>query len=252
MLLYERIHMRLPHSHGERFHYDTMRSIMNEMLYVGMILVDFAAIAFLSRFGKEWIFGLMAANMILISTFGGKLVDVFGFMTNAGNIFYAAVFLCVFALLDRYGHEAAHRGIWIGFAPLVAFVILAQLAVALISAPETRALDAAIHTVFAISPRILLASVFAYFISLYMLTAVFDTARSWRAPLFAAVFAATLVAQAADSILFFTIAFLDTVPLRALIEIILTGYAVKVAAGIIAIPFLYINRLYSTREQTEE
>lgn len=222
--------------------------MLNEVLYVGVAVIGFSGAIFLARLGKEWLYGLIGTCLILVSTFGGKLVEIFGFITNAGNIFYATVFVAVFILLDRFGPEEARKGIWFGFAPLVLFVILSALAASTVSTTDTKPLDTAIHTVFSFSPRVFLASVLAYFLSLYVLVWSFELVRK-RAPnaLALRIIVASIIGQALDSVIFFSIAFMNLVPSSELLEIMFVGFLVKVVACICAIPFIHTTHLYSTK-----
>lgn len=134
-------------ANDREYTYDTM-IFMNEMLVVGMALLDFTAIALVSRFGREWLYGLIGVNLILISTTGAKLIEHFGLITNVGNVFYAAVFLCLFLLIEQYGHRSAIRGIWLGFALLAFFIGMTQFVLSTVATSDTRAFDLALHGTF--------------------------------------------------------------------------------------------------------
>lgn len=222
---------------------------MNELLYVGMMILDFTFVVVLSRAGREWLYATIGANMILIGTTGAKLVEVFGVTTNVGNMFYASVFLALLILLETDGKAVAIRATWFGFTPLVMFTMLVQIAVALDAREQTYALDAALRTVFQFAPRILLASVFAYFVSTF--TAIEISAfikETWGAHrLWMRSAAAVIVGQAMDSVIFFSIAFLQVVPTAQFIQIMLSGYAIKAAAGLVGVPLLYVCRWYQVR-----
>ena len=51
----------------------------------------------------------------------------------------------------------------------------------------------------------------------------------------------TLVSQFIDSVLFFSLAFWGVVPFGVLVNIILTGYAIKIIVALLDTPFMYAS-----------
>lgn len=88
------------------------------------MLVSMLAVLIGFGFGAEIVSVAIATNLLLISTFGAKLISIFGFVSNIGNIFYATTFFAVQLLLERYGRREAVRAVWAGVFALVVFVIM--------------------------------------------------------------------------------------------------------------------------------
>src|SRR5579885_1187155 len=105
----------------------------NDILFLARVLIDFAFVFLAFRMGKEWLFATIILNLILISTFGGIVVQLFGFTTNAGNAFYAGVFLAVHLLTEHYGQREGLKTVWMGFWSILVFIILAELTVHYVS-----------------------------------------------------------------------------------------------------------------------
>jgi hypothetical protein len=192
---------------------------------------------------RERLMGVIAIALILITTAGGKVIEVFGHETNTGNLFYASIFLATYFLIERYGRRAGMRAVWWGVAAVVSFLALAELSVAFVGSGQTGSFDAALFSIFDRAPRIALASLVAYVASqslnvyLYAyLKRRLDGGRLWlRANI------ANALAQVLDSAVFFSIAFIGVVPPPHVFDIIVTGYVIKTCFIAVAAPLLYFN-----------
>src|SRR5258708_3088851 len=107
--------------------------LINNWLSLLGIIIDCAFILYAFKMGKEWLYASIVINLILISTFGSKIINIFGFTTNAGNAFYAGVFLATHMLTEHYGKRAGLKAIWMGFWSILFFTILSQLTVGYVS-----------------------------------------------------------------------------------------------------------------------
>ena len=134
----------------------------NEIILLLSALVDIALVFLAARLGGKWLFGTVAINLILINIFGAKLVDVFRFTTNAGNIFYACTFLATHFILERRDERYARQTILFGVGMVIAFVALSQFAVALLSVPSGEGIQNSLQTIFSFSPRVAIASLLAF------------------------------------------------------------------------------------------
>ncbi len=215
----------------------------NELLIVILALFDILFVFVAARNGVKRLFGSIALNLILVTIFGSKLIAVFGFTTNIGNIFYACVFLATYFLLERQNKDETIHTIWFGLICLLFFVVLSQLAVNIVGINFGSTLDIALRTTFDLSIRVTIASALAFMFSQYanIQTYGFIKQLTKGKYLWIQAIGATIIAQLIDSCLFFTIAFLD-MPGRLLVQTIITGWIVKIAVIVIAIPFFYIDK----------
>jgi uncharacterized integral membrane protein (TIGR00697 family) len=218
---------------------------MNESLLFlsGLISVAFVLAAW--RLGKERLYSAIIVFLILIAGVGGKIVDFFGFETNTGNIFYASVFLATYFLIERYGRREGTRSIWIGVIAVVFFSLLARITSVLVGSGATAELDAALVVAFDPLLRLTFASLIAYAISqtcnVYLY--IYLKERMQGARLWLRANATNVVAQLIDSIVFFLVAFLGTVPFTNVWEVLLIGFVIKVVFMLAASPLLYLNRV---------
>jgi uncharacterized integral membrane protein (TIGR00697 family) len=217
--------------------------MMNEELFVLSALVDLGFVAFAAWRGREWLFATIATNLILISIFGAKLVTVFGLLTNVGNVFYACVFLATHFLLEQHGEREGTRAIWFGAGFIGLFFILSQLAARFVGSPLSDSTNTALVTLFESTLRVTLASILAYLFAQKVNTRLY----LWIAQqtggryLWLRSNGANIIAQLVDSILFFSIAFIDlSGPL--LVQSILAGWFIKSLVVFLGTPFFYLER----------
>lgn len=215
--------------------------ISNEVLFFIVTIIDLSLVLLAARFGKTWLYAIIIANVILVSTFAAKLIPIFGLVTNVSNTFYAAIFIATDIISEHHGKKAAFKSIWLGFAGLVVFMILGQFALLFSTVADTETVSAAMDTLFAAVPRIAVASFVAYAISQSLDIWIFDKIRNSTGDgkLWFRNLGSTLLAQLVDSVIFFTLAFAGTVPVETLIVIILTGYIVKAVVALMDTPFMY-------------
>lgn len=202
------------------------------------------------RLDKERLIGVISVALILITTVGGKGITVFGHETNAGNIFYAAAFLATYFLIERYGRQESARVIWWGALAAAAYLALAELSVALAGSGATAPFDAALAGVFARAPRVALASLSAYLAaqSANIYFYAYLKRRFGGGYLWGRAIAANALAQALDSVVFFSIAFVGVVPPPAIFDSIMTGFLIKVVFIALFAPLLYLNRIERDEE----
>jgi len=194
--------------------------------------------------GKERLYSAIIVFLILISAVGGRIVVFFGHNTNTGNIFYSSVFLATYFLIERYGKKEGIRSIWVGTICVTTFSILVWLSVVLHGIGNNLN-DDAFMLVFASVPRLTFASLFAYLISqttnVYLY--IYLKNKMKRRYLWLRANISNFVAQLIDSIIFFTIAFSGTTISRNIMDIIITGFVIKIGFMMIASFLIYLNRI---------
>ena len=229
-----------------------MRAILYHMHGEGIFLLtalaDVLFVFAASRLGRKWLLGTIAANLILIGIFGSKLVEFYGFITNAGNAFYACVFLATHFLLERQSEGNRLETVWFGVGVMVFFTTLSQFAVGLDPAPAGAAVSSALSTVFAFSPQVVLASMVAYLFAQHLNIWLYETLRAKNRGrhLWLRTNAANIAGQLVDTTIFFTIAFYDMTG-YLILQAIVVGCTVKIAVVLLGTPFLYIDRYLRAR-----
>lgn len=180
----------------------------------------------------------IVANLVMIPIVGSRLIDVFGYTTNAGNIFYAAVFLGFQQLLER-NEESPIIYVFISLISVSFIAMMTYLTMQVpVSVYNTQAEPVFVNS----ENRIALASAIAYLLSATTMIWVYRYLQVKRASLWLRAVGTQIAAQALDSIVFFTIAFVGIVTYSTVLEITLAGYLIKVIFSVISLPVLYLRR----------
>lgn len=215
--------------------------IPNELLWIALLLVNFALILIAYRFwGTTGLFVWIALAGITANIQVTKTIILFGMTATLGNIVYAGSFLATDILSEKYGKKDATRGVWIGFFAVVAFTILMQIALVFSPAPFDEMHDS-LAQVFGIMPRIVIASLLAYLVSQKHDVWAFSFWKErFPGPLWLRNNLSTIVSQLIDSVLFTLVAFVGVFPAGVLVEIVVTTYILKAIVALLDTPFLYI------------
>ncbi len=208
-----------------------------------MLVTNFAAILLVYRiFGRLGLYVWIPIAAIVANIQVVKYVELLGVTATLGNIVYASSFLVTDILSENYGRREARRAVAVGFASLIAMVVLMNLALLF----EPHASDQAhphLSAIFTLMPRIALASLVAYLVSQYHDVWAYNfwrkklpgTRRIWiRNNL------STLVSQLIDSVVFTLAAFYGTVPWAVLLEIVVTTYLLKAIVAAADTPLVYV------------
>jgi len=222
----------------------------NESLWLVLLIANFVAIIMSYRFfGKTGLYIWIPISTILANIQVLKMVDLFSIGVTLGNITYASSFLVTDILSENYGKKAARKAVFIGFFSLAATVIIMNIALNF-KPNEFDFIQKSLNNIFAILPRIALASLIAYGTS--------QLHDIWAYSFWKNLFpqnkflwlrnnASTMVSQLIDSILFTFIAFWGLLPQGEFIQILITTYLLKWIVAAIDTPFLYLAKFMFKR-----
>ena len=186
---------------------------------------------------------LLTANIIAV-----KLVQMGGLAFPAGLVVFPLSYLFADVLTEVYGYRQMRRVIWLGFFCNLILVLAIYAGQTL---PPAAFWDGqeAYETILGYTPRLLVASFAGYlvgsFANSYVLAKMKIATRGrW---LWSRTIGSTIVGEGLDSIVFIAVAFGGGLPLLALLTIMVTQWALKVAYEVIATPFTYwmVSRLKS-------
>ena len=224
---------------------------MNEILWIIMLFLNFSFILLAYKFwGKMGLYLWVAISTILANIQVLKSIELFGMSLTLGNILYASSFLVTDILSENYGLKESKKAINIGFFALITMTILMNLSIYFVPSPQDFGHES-IKTIFNFMPRLVCASLTAYFISQTHDVYAFEF---WRKLLPADKYFwvrnnfSTLFSQFIDTAIFTFIAFWDVFEVDYLITLIFTTYIIKVIIAIADTPFLYIaKRMYKKK-----
>jgi uncharacterized integral membrane protein (TIGR00697 family) len=212
---------------------------MTELDLLFLLFVELICLFFASVLGREYLFASIICNLLLVSLTGAKLVSLFGFVTNAGNIFYAGAFIGTYLLIERGQRRDGILAVGVGFAAVAFFSIIGQLVIGLVPAGQSLEVSSALSVVLGTSVRVMFASMSAYLIAqsvniwLYTHLRRVHPTHMWMR-----VAGASALAQALDSVVFFSIAFIGVIPLNLALQAMLVGFVLKFCISLLSIPLL--------------
>ena len=107
---------------------------------------------------------VMMALMLITNVLNLKFIDFFGFSVTGSQLAYVVSLILADVLSEVYGYRRVRRLLYVGLACLILYAGFVELIVVL---PPARgyANDAAYRTLFSQAPRIVVASISAYFVT---------------------------------------------------------------------------------------
>jgi uncharacterized integral membrane protein (TIGR00697 family) len=191
---------------------------------------------------------LLVSNLV-----AQKVCQIGPFAVSGAVLLFPITYIFGDIFTEVYGFAASRRAIWLGFFGTALLYLMGSIVIHLPAAPGWQN-QQAFATVFGFIPRILAASLIAFlageFANSYTmarLKLLTDGKRLWTRTI-----GSTVVGQAVDTVLVISLTFGGIYPLRTLLNIIATGYLLKVGYEILATPvtYLVINGL-KTAEQVD-
>ena len=159
---------------------------------------------------------------------------------GAGILFFPVSYVIGDVLTEVYGYARARRCIWAGFAALLFMAAMAWVVVALPPAPSWQG-QAAYEAVFGQVPRIVLASIVAFWAGEFANSYVLARMKIWTAGrhLWSRTIGSTVVGQGIDSLIFYPLAFYGVWDNRTLLIVLVTQFALKVGWEALLTPVTY-------------
>ncbi|RZH98101.1 VUT family protein [Staphylococcus aureus] len=211
----------------------------NEILGLVTFIATFVLMVLMYRFfGKQGLIAWVAIGTIIANIQVIKTVEIFGISATLGNVMFASIYLATDILNDIYGRRVAKRAVWLGFSSTLIMIIVMQLSLHFIPAPEDMA-QKALHAIFDVVPRIALGSIVAYIIGQHIDVFIFSLKT-----FFIRAYGSTFLSSIIDTALFVAIAFIGSLPGTVVFEIFITTYVLKLASTVFNVPFGYIAKSF--------
>jgi len=199
--------------------------------YYDFVMAAFVAILLLSN--------VLGAGKVAQITLPGIGPWPFG----AGILFFPVSYVIGDVLTEVYGYARARRVIWAGTAAVVFMAFMSWVVVALPPAPSWGN-QAAYATVFGQVPRIVLASVCAFWAGEFVNSYVMARMKLWSEGrhLWMRTIGSTVLGEGVDSLIFYPLAFLGATGFTPglVITVMLTQWLLKVAWEVILTPVTYV------------
>ena len=159
---------------------------------------------------------------------------------GAGILFFPVSYVIGDVLTEVYGYARARRCIWAGFGALLFMAFMAWVVVALPPAASWSG-QAAYEAVFGQVPRIVLASIVAFWAGEFANSFVLAKMKIWTAGrfLWTRTIGSTVVGQGIDSLIFYPLAFYGVWDNGTLLVVLVTQFALKVGWEALLTPVTY-------------
>ena len=159
---------------------------------------------------------------------------------GAGILFFPLSYVIGDILTEVYGYARARRCIWAGFAGLLFMAMMSWVVVAL-PPHESWGGQAAYESVFGQVPRIVFASIVAFWCGEFVNSYVLARMKVWTEGkmLWSRTIGSTVLGQGVDSLLFYPLAFLGVFETETVIILMFTQWVLKVAWEALLTPVTY-------------
>tara|TARA_Y100000815_G_scaffold225873_1_gene213553 strand:- start:2147 stop:2890 length:744 start_codon:yes stop_codon:yes gene_type:complete len=162
---------------------------------------------------------------------------------GAGILFFPVSYVIGDVLTEVYGYARARRVIWAGFAAVLFMALMSWVVVQLPPAPDWEN-QAAYEVIFGQVPRIVLASMVAFWCGEFVNSYVMAKMKVWTKGrhLWMRTIGSTIAGQGVDSLIFYPAAFLwaEGWTNELVLTVLLTQWVLKVAWEALLTPVTYL------------
>ncbi len=193
---------------------------------------------------------VMAAfvSILLLSNVIGaaKVSSLGGWEFGAGILFFPLGYVIGDVLTEVYGYARARRCIWVGFSALLFMAFMSWVVVSLPPAPGWTG-QAAYESVFGQVPRIVFASIVAFWAGEFVNSYVLARMKIWTRGkhLWSRTIGSTIFGQGVDSLIFYPLAFWGVWDTSQVMTVLVTNWLLKVSWEVVLTPvtYLVVNKL---------
>ena len=180
--------------------------------------------------------GIFCAGLIISNIIASKTFEFFWITLPCGVIIFPLIYIVNDVLAECYGFKKARRAIYLGFFMNLIAVICYNVTMFL-PAPAYFTGDGAFHTVLGSTLRLLVASFAAYLIgSLINAKLMVYLKGKYENKLFFRCISSTFAGEGMDALIFMTLGFLGTMPVSALLTMIVAQALFKTAYEVVVYP----------------
>lgn len=194
---------------------------------------------------------LICANVIGAA----KRCQIGGFTFSAGVLFFPISYIFGDVLTEVYGYSRARKVVWAGFGALAFASFMSWAILQFPPAPDWPH-QAAYETVFGGTPRIVLASLIAYFSGEFCNSYVLAKMKivTGGRLLWTRTIGSTIVGEAVDSLIFYPLAFLGAPgwTTEQMLAVLMGNYLLKVGWEVLMTPFTYRVVNFLKRAESED
>jgi uncharacterized integral membrane protein (TIGR00697 family) len=184
----------------------------------------------------------MFVVILLVSNLVAQKICMIGpFAVSGAILLFPITYIFGDVFTEVYGFSASRRAIWLGFFGTSLLYLMGAIVIALPGAPEWKN-QQAFQVVFGFIPRILAASLVAFWAGEFANSYTMAKLKLWTngEKLWTRTIGSTIVGQGVDTTIVVTLTYAGIYPPGRLINIIVTGYLLKVGYEVLATPLTYL------------
>ena len=178
---------------------------------------------------------LLISNVVAV-----KIVKVSSFSFAGGTLLFPLAYIFGDIFTEVYGYKRTRRIIWTGFGAnilmAIVFIVIGKL-----PAASGWVNQAAYDAILGWVPRIVLASILAYWVGEFINSFVLAKMKIWTQGkwLWTRTIGSTVFGELLDTIIFVLIAFWGVLPSALIFSVVVSNYILKVGVEIIFTPITY-------------
>ena len=182
------------------------------------------------------------AILLLSNVIGAaKVASLGGWEFGAGILFFPLGYVIGDVLTEVYGYARARRCIWVGFSALIFMAFMSWVVVSLPPAAGWTG-QAAYESVFGQVPRIVFASIIAFWAGEFVNSYVLARMKIWTQGkhLWSRTIGSTIFGQGVDSLIFYPLAFWGVWQSDQVMTVLVTNWLLKVSWEVVLTPVTYV------------
>ncbi|TAK58667.1 VUT family protein [Patescibacteria group bacterium] len=193
-------------------------------------------------------------SVLLISNIAStKIVDFGWFTFDGGTLLFPLSYIFGDIMTEVYGYKKARDVIWLGFISALVMSIVFMIVGALPPAADWGN-QAAYDAILGLTPRIVLASLCAYFCGSFSNSFILAKMKIFTKGklLWTRTIGSTVVGELVDSTLFILIAFWGVLPGVLLVTLIVSNYIFKTLVEVLFTPLTYKVITFLKKKEQED
>ncbi|MDZ4384863.1 MAG: queuosine precursor transporter [Candidatus Moranbacteria bacterium] len=199
------------------------------------------------------IMALFVAVLLISNIASTKIVQLWQFSFDGGTLLFPLSYIFGDILTEVYGYKKAKKVFWVGFFSAGLMAVTLMVVTALPAAGDWPYQEA-FKNILGLTPRIVLASLIAYFAGEFSNSYILAKLKIKTAGrhLWLRTIGSTLVGEGIDTVLFIFIAFWGVLSTELLIAVFVSNYIFKTAVEIIFTPITYKAIEFLKRKEDED
>lgn len=182
----------------------------------------------------------LVAILMISDTVASKLIQIGPFVFSGSIVLFPITYIFGDVITEIYGYRASRKIIW---SALIAIIVMSIIYVLVGYLPGASfwTNQGAYDSILGVVPRIVLAGIIAFFCGEFSNSYVLSRMKIWTngRHLWTRTIGSTIVGEGVDTLLFYTIAFVATIPNTSLFTLIWSSYLLKVIYEAVATPLTY-------------